>query len=323
MRLCGVARPLLAAPSRPGSPPRLLFAAHLRLGLQEGARSSSSRKRTAPASNSSVEASNEYSASRISASSFCDVRESMLESKQGRVRDQRILRLLPAALRQRLEGWFDDQRPPPERQRSRRSTAKALPKKPGIRVFHGEENRAEEAKGKTVYVINLEGDDAAELDTSRADRTPTSRGRWACSAFAAARRLPRAKWRCASIATVPPPPASIPRAIAGLVGYALRGSLLPKFNDGGREIPVSIRFEEADRETLSELGGFQVPTGDGGRVTLSALTEGRVQNAPRSIFRSDKTNHPHDDPRAPKRRRPEGARAAGMPCSAISPFPKA
>lgn len=39
---------------------------------------------------------------------------------------------------------------------------------------------------------------------------------------------------------------------------------------------------------MAELGGFQVPTSDGGRLTLDALTDSRVQNSPRSIFRRDK-----------------------------------
>jgi HAE1 family hydrophobic/amphiphilic exporter-1 len=233
-----------------------------------------------------VEASNEYS--------FEDLGEFFLEA-------ERILESKKAAFgmkgyfvfyRQRggrLEGWFaDDQRPPLSAKEAADQLAKALPKKPGIRVYHGDENRAEEAKGKTVYVINLEGDDAAELDTVAARIEPLllgvegvlgiRRGEEA-SPNEMALHIDRDRAAAAGVN---------PEAIAGLVGYALRGNLLPKFNEGGREIPVRIRFEEADRETLAELGGFQVPTGDGGRVTLSALTEGRVQNAPRGIFRRDK-----------------------------------
>lgn len=79
-----------------------------------------------------------------------------------------------------------------------------------------------------------------------------------------------------------------PEVIAGLIGYALRGNPLPKFNRDGREIPVRIRFEEADRETLVELGGFQVPSEAGGRVALAALTDARIATAPRGIFRRNK-----------------------------------
>ena len=41
---------------------------------------------------------------------------------------------------------------------------KALPKKPGIQVYYGSENRNEDAKGEEVFVFRLEGDDPVVLD---------------------------------------------------------------------------------------------------------------------------------------------------------------
>jgi HAE1 family hydrophobic/amphiphilic exporter-1 len=79
-----------------------------------------------------------------------------------------------------------------------------------------------------------------------------------------------------------------PEVIAGLIGYALRGSSLPKYNQDGREIPVRIRFQEKDRESLTDLSGFQIPVDGGGVIPLSALTNPKVLNTPKSIFRSNK-----------------------------------
>ncbi|MCZ7636646.1 MAG: efflux RND transporter permease subunit [Verrucomicrobia bacterium] len=79
-----------------------------------------------------------------------------------------------------------------------------------------------------------------------------------------------------------------PEVIAGLVGYALRGTALPKFNYEGREIPVRIRFQERDRQSFTTLAGFQVPTAEGEAIPLSALTEQRPLKTPKGIFRSNK-----------------------------------
>lgn len=188
-----------------------------------------------------------------------------------------------------IEGWFEKGR---ISKLSAKDVAaelqKRLPKKPGIRVFQGEENRAEDAKGRAVYSVFLEGDDANELDAVAERIEPMflaidgvlglRRGEEA-SPSEMALRIDRDRAAASGVN---------PEVIAGLIGYALRGSQLPKYNDAGREIPVRIRFEEADRETMAELGGFQVPTAGGGRVTLSSLTDAEVHNAPRSIFRRNK-----------------------------------
>jgi hydrophobic/amphiphilic exporter-1 (mainly G- bacteria), HAE1 family len=79
-----------------------------------------------------------------------------------------------------------------------------------------------------------------------------------------------------------------PEIIAGMVGYALRGSSLPKFNQDGREVPVRIRFQESDRESLKDLSAFQIPVEGGGFVQLSSVTKSRVLNTPKHIFRSNK-----------------------------------
>lgn len=79
-----------------------------------------------------------------------------------------------------------------------------------------------------------------------------------------------------------------PMAVAGMVGYALRGQALPRFYTGGRDIPVRVRFEEQDRESLAELADFDVPTETGERVALSSVTDVKFLPASERIERRSK-----------------------------------
>ena len=59
----------------------------------------------------------------------------------------------------------------------------------------------------------------------------------------------------------------------------------------GREIPVRVRFEEADRESLAELKDFAVPLGlqgEGESVALSSVTDVEFLQASKTIRRRDK-----------------------------------
>jgi len=77
-----------------------------------------------------------------------------------------------------------------------------------------------------------------------------------------------------------------------MVGYALRGQQLNRYRTDGNDIPVRIRFLESDRETLSQLKSFYLPTGSGGFVPLSSVTDTTYLNTARRIFRRDKqTTH--------------------------------
>lgn len=189
----------------------------------------------------------------------------------------------------RIEGWFDEDK-------SRILTAKQvgekllaeLPEKPGIKLHFGRENEAEDAKGAEVFVFRLEGDDAgilADVATQlesiilKMDGVIGLRKGETLSPNEMALVVDRDR---ASVSGVSP------EIIAGLVGYALRGSSLPKFNQDGHEIPVRIRFQESDRERLTDLASFRVPVAEGATIPLSALTRSKVMSTPRSIHRSDK-----------------------------------
>ncbi|MEM6454037.1 MAG: efflux RND transporter permease subunit [Acidobacteriota bacterium] len=79
-----------------------------------------------------------------------------------------------------------------------------------------------------------------------------------------------------------------PQVVAGTVAYALRGQALPKFYRDGKEIPVRVRFQEQNRESLDQLADFQIPTGTGDVVRLSSVTAAERLPGAKRIVRRDK-----------------------------------
>lgn len=233
-----------------------------------------------------VEISNEYSYEDIA--EYFTAAEKVLEQKK----DEFGLKgyfVFYRRLGGRVEGWFDKDKPGKlSAKRVGEKIVKELPKKPGVKLHFGRENQAEDAKGREVFVFRLEGDDAGVLDDVvarlepmilRVDGVLGIRRGEEPSPSEMALVVDRDRANVSSVS---------PEVIAGLVGYALRGSSLPKFNQDGREIPVRVRFQEKDRESLTDLSGFQIPVEGGGFIPLSALMSPKVLNTPKHIFRSNK-----------------------------------
>lgn len=233
-----------------------------------------------------IEVPNEYSFEEIG--EYFAAAEKVLESKQ----EEYELKGYFAFYRRnggRIEGWFKDERSSDLTARQViEKLVQALPKKPGIKLHYGRENEAQDAKGRDTLVWRLEGDDASVLEEVAARLEPLilrmdgvlglRRGEDP-SPSEMALVVDRERTTASSIS---------PEVVAGLISYALRGSSLPKFNDEGREIPVRIRFQEKDRESLTDLAGFQVPVEGGGVVPLSTLTRPKVLSTPKQISRSNK-----------------------------------
>ena len=148
----------------------------------------------------------------------------------------------------RVEGWFDEDKP---RKLSAKQVGekvvKAMPKKPGIKLHFGRENEAEREKSRDVFVFRLEGDDAQILDDvaarlepmiQRVDGVLGIRSGEDPSPSEMALVVDRDRANASSVN---------PEVIAGLVGYALRGSSLPKYNHEGREIPVRAVQSRSER----------------------------------------------------------------------------
>jgi len=164
----------------------------------------------------------------------------------------------------------------------------ALPKKPGFKLTVGDDRETADDDAKSTYVVTLNGENADQLEDlaegleRRLVQVPGVLGlkggsEQALSELALVVDRERAEQYGVN-----------PEVIAGVVGSALRGAALPKYRDEGKEIPVRVRFEERDRESLTELASFRVPTDAGGVLPLSALTEARVLPTQRVIVRRDK-----------------------------------
>ena len=193
----------------------------------------------------------------------------------------------------RVEGWME-----PDQDYSMTAkemvdyVVKKFPKPPGVIFETGRESQVEDAKGPSVYVVNLEGDDPDELYKLAEDLEPKF---LAIPGVLGARTgNERPPNELALVIDRDRANASQvnPEFISGVVGYALRGRALPRFNYEGREIPVKVRFPEEDRQSLRQLANFKVPTLSGESLPLSAVTDVKMLQVSSGIFRKDKkTTH--------------------------------
>jgi HAE1 family hydrophobic/amphiphilic exporter-1 len=192
----------------------------------------------------------------------------------------------------RLQGFFDNPRTTDLSPREvTRIVLERLPERPGVKYYTGQESEADE-RGEQVHVVTLYGEDAEQLETTAEDLEPLfisipgvlgikASGDPAPSELALVIDREQAQQQNIS-----------PRMVAGMVGYALRGQQLNRYRTDGNDIPVRIRFHESDRETLSQLKSFYLPTGSGGFVPLSSVTDTTYLKTARRIFRRDKqTSH--------------------------------
>ncbi len=168
----------------------------------------------------------------------------------------------------------------------------AFPEKPGVEYQTGRESQIEEARGKEAYVLRLEGEDAGQLsDLAEALERPLLAVPGVLGVRTGRERPPN------ELALVVDRERSStgnvnPEYISGVVGYALRGRRLSRFSYQGREIPVTVRYQEEDREDLDALSNFQVPSMDGRVFPLSSLTSVEKTQVSQGIFRRDKkTSH--------------------------------
>lgn len=188
-----------------------------------------------------------------------------------------------------VQGWFHS---PPRTDLTPREVTErvvaALPEKPGVVIETGMEDETGEA-GTNVHVFTLNGEDPDQLERTAEEleelfvAVPGVLGLQGSGRETAPNELAlvidrdRAQRQQVN-----------PEAIAGVVGYALRGQQLPRFHRDGREIDVRVRFEEEDREQLSQLGSFAVPTATGELVSLASLTDTEVLQSAEVIRRLDK-----------------------------------
>ncbi len=185
-----------------------------------------------------------------------------------------------------VEGWFNTPRTndiTPSQVTER--VLAALPRKPGARLLAGEEGQDEDL-GKNEYTLELYGDDSEQLEQIAQE---IEKLMVAVPGVIGAKKnsdrpmeelalvVERERARAQGVS---------PQVVAGVVGYALRGQALPRATYQGKQIPVRVRFAESDRDSLAELGDFEVPNAEGERVALGALTDVRWLPTSQQIWRT-------------------------------------
>ena len=199
-----------------------------------------------------------------------------------------------------IQGWFRSPRTVDVTPREAAEKVRdALPERAGVTFYLGDENRGGEEAADKTHTVVLTGEDPGQLEETAKGLEELFRS------------VPGVLGTKRSEEAAPDELALVvdrdraqrqgvsPEVVAGVVGYALRGEALPRYSQDGREIPVRVRFEEEDRQSLAQLADFAVPVGDPmagagagdhGRtsVSLSSLTDVQLLDAPRSIHRRDK-----------------------------------
>lgn len=189
----------------------------------------------------------------------------------------------------RIEGWLDPNRSGLRKAKDLTADLVAmLPERAGLDLYLGSENENEEEDEDETFVVRLESEDPDMLAELVKKLEPIFL------------REPGVLGIKKSGEDVPNEMALVvdrdratasgvnPNIIAGVVSYALSGSMLPRYNDKGREIPVRIRYQKEDRDRLEDLTAFTVPTSTGGQLPVSALTEKRMLSTARGIYRENK-----------------------------------
>lgn len=187
-----------------------------------------------------------------------------------------------------MDAWFDeDNKDKPTVKESLKMFVEAFPEKPGVEIFTGNERQAGDKK-ESVAKVFIRGEDPDKVTEVVNQLGPL---------FA---QVEGVIGRKKSGGQIPNELALVvdreraqrlnvnPQVIAGVVAYALRGQALPKFHADGREVPVRVRFAKEDRESMTELNSFLVPTQDGALLPLSALTSMRILPESTVIVRRDK-----------------------------------
>ncbi|NIM01639.1 MAG: MMPL family transporter [Acidobacteria bacterium] len=187
-----------------------------------------------------------------------------------------------------MDAWFyKDLKNKPTVKESMKMYVEAFPEKPGVEVFTGTEQQGSDEK-KQIAKVFVRGEDPDKVTQVVNQLAPLfGQVEGVLGQKKTGAQIPnelglvvdREKAQHLNVN---------PQIIAGVVGYALRGQALPKFHTEGREVPVRVRFAEEDRESLTELNSFQVPTQTGEMLPLSALTSTRVLPESTVIVRRDK-----------------------------------
>lgn len=189
-----------------------------------------------------------------------------------------------------FQGWFDRESP-------RKMTAKeasqrladAFPDKAGIKLMYGQVNKADVARGGSdTFNLTLFGDDP-DLLKEETDRLEPqfeslpgvlgSKMRDQQQPNELSLVMNRERMSATGVN---------PEVVAGMLGYALQGRQLTRFNYEGKEIPIRVRFQKSDRRDVADILTLPAPTEMGSEVPIASLTDLKREKSPEGVFRQER-----------------------------------
>src|SRR3546814_3137450 len=76
--------------------------------------------------------------------------------------------------------------------------------------------------------------------------------------------------------------------VANYVGIAIRGAPLREFRSGDTEVPMWIRFDNSQTQSIDDLRSFNLRRPDGEMIPLMSVIKVRMQRGATQIQRSDR-----------------------------------
>lgn len=218
---------------------------------------------------------------------YCREIEKIFEANQEKW-DLTTYLLLNSREQVQINGWFNTPRTNEVSARDAVSELLAqVPERAGVRFFTGDNDAAKD-ETRELAIFTLTGEDPRELDVvakgieERLVKVPGVLGLRLATARQKEEMAVRIDRDRAQRLEVNP------QAVAGVVRNSIGGRLLPKFYRDGLEIPVRVRYEEEDRQSVLQLFDYRVPTDQGELVSLSSVAVPDRLAAPDEIQRTNK-----------------------------------
>lgn len=187
-----------------------------------------------------------------------------------------------------VQGWFNSPRTNDVTAREVVEELVALmPERAGTEIYTGMEQEDEDEK-KNLQVYNLVGEDAAELEDLAAELEDLFAGVYGVLGVKKSGDRPGEEMAIQVDRERAQRLGVNPEAVAGVIRNSIGGRLLPRIYRDGKEIPVRVRYQEKDRESLAQLNDFRVPTGSGDAVPLSSVTTAQRLDGAGRIWRINK-----------------------------------
>lgn len=76
--------------------------------------------------------------------------------------------------------------------------------------------------------------------------------------------------------------------VASFVAVALRGSQLREFRGPDGEVPITLKFQNSDSQTIDQLAMLTLRTAEGAEVPVSAVADLKIQRGPPRVLRQDR-----------------------------------